>query len=253
MLESFWWSSFLVEGAGAEHRAFEVDMVTQFPSSVYRYLSQSHSGLATAHMADATHAEYGDDKRLDRQIIGRALLHDIGVTPVGPHGIIYHKEDVNRLLTALTKFGYFDENNIEKLPYWRNQQTIKIGDKPSSESEVYVSAYRRSLPEGNGYHALIVVMNESFDPVELPLHLLDEERLLGGPNTLKGKEVLGQTKVHESLTDWWQKIASDSGNSTVLMDIESGDIVTRISENTYGPIHIPYHDYRIFMAKHVTP
>ena len=253
MLESFWWSSFLVEGAGAEHRAFEVDMVTQFPISVYRYLSQSHSGLATAHMADATHAEYGDDKRLDRQIIGRALLHDIGVTPVGPHGIIYHKEDVNRLLTELTKFGYFDENNIEKLPYWRNQQTIKIGDKPSSESEVYVSAYRRSLPEGNGYHALIVVMNESFDPVELPLHLLDEERLLCGPNTLKGKEVLGQTKVHESLTDWWQKIASDSGNSTVLMDIESGDIVTRISENTYGPIHIPYHDYRIFMAKHVTP
>ena len=65
--------------------------------------------------------------------------------------------------------------------------------------------------------------------------------------------MLGQTKVHESLTDWWQKIASDSGNSTVLMDIESGDIVTRISENTYGPIHIPYHDYRIFMAKHVTP
>lgn len=252
MLESFWWSSFLVEGAGAEHRAFEVDMVTQFPSSIYRYLSQSHSGLATAHMADATYSEYGDDKRMDRQIIGRAILHDIGVTPTGAHGIIYHKEDAVRLLTALTRFGFFEDANIEKLPYWRNEKYVKIGDKPSSESEVYVSVYRRPLPEGNGYQALFVVMNESFDPVELPLHLVDEQRLLGGPNTLTASEALQQTKVHESLTDWWQQAAAGQTDSPVLMDIESGDVVARQGDTeAYGPIYIPYHDYRIFMAKHV--
>lgn len=254
MLESFWWSSFLVEGAGAEHRAFEVDMVTQFPSSIYRYLSQSHSGLATAHMADATYSEYGDDKRMDRQIIGRAILHDIGVTPTGAHGIIYHKEDAVRLLTALTRFGFFEDANIEKLPYWRNEKYVKIGDKPSSESEVYVSVYRRPLPEGNGYQALFVVMNESFDPVELPLHLVDEQRLLGGPNTLTASEALQQTKVHESLGDWWQQAAAGQTDSPVLMDIESGDVIRRQGNtSTYGPIHIPYHNYRIFMAKHVTP
>lgn len=257
MLESFWWSNFLVEEAGAQHRAYDVDMITQFPSSIYRYLSHNFSGIATAHMADATFAEYGDDKRLDRQLLGRALLNDIGVTPTGAHGIIYHKEDVARLLTALTRFGFFDDANIEKLPYWRNAPYVKIGDKPSTESEVYVTAYRRALPDGQGYHTLFIVMNETFNPVELPLHLEDVNRLLGGANTLTASEVFSQTKVHESLGDWWKTATAGQDGTTVLMDIESGGVVTELAPRdrqnaeSYGPIHIPYHDYRIFMAKHV--
>ncbi|MBI4311706.1 MAG: hypothetical protein HY681_07980, partial [Chloroflexi bacterium] len=253
MLESFWWSSFLVEEAGAGHRAYDVDMVTQFPSSVYRYLSHNFTGLATAHMADTTFAEYGDDKRLDRQLMGRALLNDIGLTPTGAHGIIYHKEDAVRLLKALTEFGFFEDANTEKLPYWRNEQYVKIGDKPSTKSEVYVTVFRRPLPEGKGTHALFVVMNESFDPVELPLHLADVERLLGGSNTLTANEVLRQTPVHESLRGWWDKVPASQAAAPVLLDIETGDVVARETGDaeTYGPVYIPYHDFRVFLARHV--
>ena len=253
MLESFWWSCFLVEGAGALHRAYEVDMVTQFPSSIYRYLGHGFSGLAAAHMADATFAEYGDDKRLDRQILGRALLNDIGVTPQGPHGIIYHKEDAVRLLDALTKFGFFVDADIEKLPYWRNAPYVKIGDQPSTGSEVYVTVYRRPLPDGNGFHALFVVMNESFDPVELPLQLIDVARLLGGPNTLTSGEALAQTPMHESVKDWWKEASARGAAAPALMDVESGDVVARQpgDAETYGPIYLPYHDFRVFLARHV--
>ncbi len=251
MLESFWYSSFLVEECGAQHRAYDVDVITQFPSSLYRYLAHNFSGLATAHMADATFASYGDDKRLDRQIVGRALLNDIGVTPTGAHGIIYHKEDVVRVLSQLTRFGFFKDKGIEKLPYWRNADYVKIGDQPSTKSEVYVTVYRRALANGKGYEAVFVVMNESFDPVELPLQLVDEKRLLGGPNNLKSNAVIQRTVVHKSLGDWWAKVATGQ-DAVVLMDLESGDVVARQKgkTNAYGPIHIPYHDYRIFLARY---
>ncbi len=249
--ESCWWSCFLVEECGALHRSYEVDVVTQFPSSLYRYLAHTFSGLAAAAMADATFADYGDDRRLDRQILGRALLHDIGVTPQGPHGIIYHKEDVIRLLKRLTDFGFFREEAVEALPYWRSAGAVRIGDKPSPESEVYVTAYRRLLPGGKGGEAVFVVMNESDRAVELPLRLVDEKRLLGGPNTLKAGTVLGATEVHGRVAGWWGK-ASGDGGAIVLMDLESGDVVARQEGEAaaYGPVHIPYHDFRVFVARH---
>jgi hypothetical protein len=214
-------------------------------------------------MADATFAEYGDDKRLDRQVIGRALLNDIGVTPSGAHGIIYHKEDVAKLLAELTRFGFFDDANIEKLPYWRNAPYVRIGEQPSAKSEVYVTVYRRLLPDGKGYHALFVVMNERFDPVEQSLYLMNVKRLLGGPNTLKARDVLGQMPIHEGLRAWWEEAISRETNAggTVLMDIETGDVVTPVgvdlaselgrADDAYGPIYIPYHDFRVFLARHV--
>ncbi|MBS3764686.1 MAG: hypothetical protein KGZ25_15410, partial [Planctomycetes bacterium] len=253
MLESFWWSSFLVEACGAMHRSYEIDVITQFPSSVYRYLSHNFSGLATAHMADATFAEYGDDDRLDRQIMGRALLNDIGVTPSGAHGIIYHKEDAVRLLTALADFGFFDDEEIEKLPYWRNAPYIRIGEKPSTESEVYVTVYRRRLEDGNGYKALFVIMNESREPTELPLHLVDVERILGGPNTLQAGEARSRFTMPKELEDWWTEARGGRNeNARVLMDLESGQVVAGVpeSEETYGPIYVPYHDFRVFVARH---
>jgi len=253
MLEPFWWSSFLVEECGAMHRSYEIDVITQFPSSVYRYLAHNFTGLVTAHMADATFGEYGDDKRLDRQLMGRALLNDIGLTPTGAHGIIYHKEDAVRLLTGLAEFGFFADREVEKLPYWRNAPYVRIGEKPSPESEVYVTVYRRPLPEGKGCQALFVVMNESAKPVELPLRLVDVKRLLGGANTLTAGEVRGQTPMPEALQDWWGRASDRQDNdATVLMDIESGDVVMAQpgGAEVYGPIYVPYHDFRVFMARH---
>jgi len=252
MLESFWWSSFLVEECGAAHRSYEVDVVTQYPNSIYRYLAHNWSGLATAIMADATEAEYGDDKRLDRQLMGRALLNDIGLTPSGAHGIIYHKEDVVRLLKALTDFGFFDDQNIEKIPFWRNAQYVRIGEKPSTESEVYVTVYRRPLNRGNGYQALFVVMNESFKPQELLLKLANSRRLLGGPNTLTIRDIRNRTEVPESLKKWWDTVKDRDGTVLALMDVETGEVVPSQpgSTDTYGPVYLPYHDFRVFLAEH---
>jgi hypothetical protein len=252
MLESFWWSCFLVEECGAGHRAYDVDVVTQFPHSLYRYLSHHFAGLATAIMADSTFAEYGDDKRLDRQYFGRALLFDMGVTPSGAHGIIYHKEDAARLLKGLTDFGYFDDRNTEMLPCWRNAAQVRIGTQPSTESEVYVTIYRRPLPSGKGYQALFAVMNESFAPVELPLQLVDAKSLLGGANTLKAEEVRSRTPMPDNLREWWAAARTRDGQAPVLQDVETGDVVAGLpgASETYGPVYVPYHDYRLFLAQH---
>jgi hypothetical protein len=233
------------------HRSYEIDVITQFPISLYRYLAHTASGLAAGHMADATFADYGDDRRFDRQIVGRALLHDIGVTPQGPHGIIYHKEDVIRLLTRLTDFGFFEEDGIEMLPYWRSAGVVRIGDEPSTESGVYVTAYRRVLPGGRGGEAVCVVMNESDRAVELPLRLVDETRLLGGPNTLVAADVLARADVDERIAAWWGRAAAVP-DEAVLMDLESGEVVAQKQgeTDTYGPLYIPYHDFRVLVARH---
>ena len=68
-----------------------------------------------------------------------------------------------------------------------------MGDRPAAEQQVYVTVYRRPLADGDGFKALFVIMNESFDPVELPLRILDPQRVLGGPNTLKAGEILSRT------------------------------------------------------------
>lgn len=252
MLESFWWSCFLVEECGAGHRSYDVDVVTQFPNSLYRYLAHNWSGLVTAILADTTEAEFGDDKRLDRQLMGRALLNDIGLTPKGPHGIIYHREDMVRLFAGLTEFGFFEDQSLEPLPFWRNAKTVRIGEKPSTESEVYVTAYRRPLKQGKGYQVLLVVMNESFKPVELPLQLVDTMRLLGGANTLTAGDVRRRTQVPDELKGWWAGVKDRESQAPVLMDLETGDVVTRLPDRneTYGPVYIPYHDFRVFLAQH---
>jgi len=252
MLESFWWSCLLVEECGAGHRSYDVDVVTQFPNSVYRVLAHNWSGLATAAMADTTEANYGDDKRLDRQLMGRALLNDIGLTPSGPHGIIYHREDMVRLFPGLTAFGFFEDADIEKLPFWRYAKTVRIGDKPSPESEVYVTAYRRPLKQGNGYEALLVVMNESFRPVELPLTLADPARLLGGANTFRVKDARARATAPDELKGWWDGIKGRDAGAPALMDLETGEVVPRVpgAAETYGPVYVPYHDFRVFLARH---
>ncbi len=251
MLESVIWSSLLVEECGAGHRSFEVDQVTQFPNSLYRYMSHNWTGLVTALAADTTDARSGDDKRLDRQHLGRALLNDIGIMPTGPHGTIHHREQSTRLLAALTRFGFFQDDGIEKLPFWRIEKYLQLGDKPSQESEVYVTVYRRPLESGAGAKAIFVVMNESDGPAELPLRIVDVKRLLGGPNTLKASDVRIRQPVPDPVRAWWDSATARDADATVLMDLETGDVVARSDDKneTYGPLYVPYHDFRLLYAQ----
>ncbi len=256
MIEPFIFSSLLVEECGAAHRSYEIDVITQFPSSLYRFLSKNHTGLVTTVCADATPATAGDDKRLDRNHFARALLNDIGVSPSGPHGIIHHKEQGVRLLTELAKFGFFEDDGTEKIPYWRNRQYVCMGDQDPVASRVYVTVYRRPLAAGRGFKALFVIVNESDEAVELPLILNDPKRILGGPNNLTAGAIRRQAQVPEAIQAWWQRIAVRDADSFALEDIESGQIVARIEAKAesrepagYGPVYIPFHEFRVLYGQ----
>ena len=252
MLESLIWNSLLVEECGAGHRSFEVDIVTQFPMSLYQSLSKNFTGLATTVCADHTEITAGDAKRPDRQYFGRALLNDIGVAPNGPHGTIHHKEQAIRLLNALHDFGFFDADDIEKIPFWRNERYVRYGTLSPSEGQVYVTVYRRPLDDGRGYKALFVIMNERFDPAEETLSILDLDRILGGPNTLASSGVMDRAGVPDELGEWWQGVLGEPEDTPVLMDVESGDIVQKAAGGegeSYGPIFVPYHDFRVLYGE----
>jgi hypothetical protein len=122
---------------------------------------------------------------------------------------------------------------------------VRYGDGPATD--VHVTIYRRPLDEGDGYKALFVVMNESDRPVQLPLRLLDPERVLGGPNTLTAGDVRKPMSVLGEGDTWWPKLAERDAGQVVLMDLETRHVVARAegSAEVYGPLHVPYHDYRV--------
>ena len=248
--ESFAWDTMLVEECGSDHRTFEVDNITQFPNSLYRYLCHNYSGLIARVVPGAAQAMPGDDKRLDRQYLGRALLNDIGVAFQGPHGNFVHREQAVRLINALDEFGFFEDQGTEVLPFWRNADIVRFGSS-SAVPGVPVTVYRRPMAEGNGYKALIVVLNESDEPVQAPLQLLNAQRVLGGPNALTAGAVRGAMPVADPLGEWWSQLAARNIESIVLKDVETGDIVARLGGDaeTYGPLYVPYHDYRLLYAE----
>ena len=250
-LESFMYSSLLVEECGAGNRSFDLDSVTQYPNSLYRYIGKNGTGLVTTLTADATFIVPGDDPRPDRQLFGRALLNDFGVTLVGPHGHIENMEQAARVLSRLDAFGFFKDADIEKLPFWRNAEYVRIGDKPSGQSKVYVTVYRRPLENGKGFKALFVLMNESDAAVTLPLTIADPRRVLGGPSTLKAGEVRNVTPMPEALRQWWGGLTGRAAGEGVLEDLETGEVISRAESGgqTYGPVHIPYHDYRLLYGQ----
>ena len=248
--ESFIWHCKLVEECGAMIRAYEVDQLVQFPNSLYRYMAHNWSGLITEIGADAMIGPAGDDKRADRIYLGIALLHDIGANLYNAHGSFQHREQCVRLIDALTRFGFFEDTGIEKLPFWRNEPYVSYGGRPSAETQVYVTVYRRAR-EGGGYQALFVLLNESDGPVEMPLRIRAPQRILGGPNTLRAGAVRAKAELPEAVQAWSRPRAQLDAQSIVLRDVETGDIVAPVNgePETYGPIHLPYHDFRVLYAE----
>jgi hypothetical protein len=251
MLEPFLWNSLMVEECGAGCRAFEVDLITQFPNSLYRVMGKNYSGIVAGLMADVSEALPGDDKRIDRQRTGLALLHDFGVVPSGPHGVHHHKEQAVRLLSRLGAFGFFEDAGVEKLPFWRNEAFVRIGDKPAAESKVYVTVYRRRTDDGKGVKALFVILNESDKPVELPLRILDPARVLGGANSLRAGDILGKAAAPDFFKETWAAMTAPDAAQPALSDFETGEVIARTpgGGEAYGPVYVPYHDYRVLYAE----
>jgi hypothetical protein len=248
-LESYGWDCQLVEECGAGNRSFELDTIVQFPNSLTRYQCKNFLGMVCRVVPDYMPTVAGDDKRLDRQYLGKALLHDIGVSPSGPHGAFNHFAIPMNLLGELREFGYFEEDKLEKLPFWRNEDLVAYGENGKQTEDAYVTVYRHPV-EGGGYRAFFVILNEADDPVELPLTIKDSKRILGGLNTLKAKDVHSRGPVPEELAEWWGDV-SERDSGTVMRDLETGAVIAKNGNGeTYGPVYVPYRNYRILYAEY---
>ena len=258
LLESYLWNTVLMRGVGARPSSYEVDLVSRYPNSLYRAMAMNYAGVITTLMPDKCPVGPGDDPRFDRQELGLALLHDFGVARDGgdssfrggPEGRFQNAEQAVRLLNRLEPFGFFRDDGVEKLPFWRNDALVRMGDQPGDESKVRVTVYRRPLDDGKGYKAIFVILNESAGDVELPLSILDPKRILGGPNSLRRGEIDALRKVPEVLKAAWT-VDARAAAVPALRDFETDDWIPRTEGKgeRYGPVFVPYHDYRVLYAE----
>jgi hypothetical protein len=251
--ESFTWDTQLVEECGGMHRTFEVDLVTQFPSSLYRYEAHTYTGLVARANPGPAPCKAGDMKRLDRQLLGRAVLHDIGMEFQGVHGRIAHPEQGTRLINILHEFGYFEEDGkTEFIPYWRRPSAVRYDTDPQPMTYgTYITTYRRPLEEGEGYKVLMIVMNEGEEDLTRPV-VFDRGGLLfgeGGANTLTAAQARARLAYPEGVQGWVHEALANDPAGPVLLDMESGRIVSRLKEGHYGPVHVPFHDFRVLYAE----
>lgn len=251
--------------AGAAMISPEKDTVDLYPEPLFSVLAGSYTGLTTRIRPNVREVvAAGDNPAYDRQILGRALLHDIGASLQGMSQPVHYV----RLLRILKDFGFFDAAQIEVLPYWQNGEYVRYGEQYEKEdafevtsenpaSGVRVTVFRRPRDEG-GYEALFVVMNERENDVRQRLYVLDPGRIFGGTNQFeladaaKGLDFSG---VPDD-SDWrrGKVIGAVKGRGKksrmALKDLESGGAV-RAPKNqpagaeVYGPLFVRSHNYRI--------
>lgn len=273
--ESFAWDIQLVEMAGSHHPSVEIDSVVAYPKDQFRFFCQKWTGtiarVVPGYGGNTTRPYSGDDPRFDRQYLGRALTHDIGVGLDGPHGQMNQPEYGIRLLNEIMEFGFFDEDSVEFVPYWRALDDIRYGrdygdqeftvmNRPP-ESQVYVSAYRRPFKQDGrtGCEVIFIAMNEADEPTRADLHLLDSARYFGtgGTNQLRRSEALKTLGTNDpdltaALQQWTTR---GNPNRRVLRDLESDSFVPRRPGNaeSYGPLYIPAHEFRILKGHFLAP
>jgi len=262
--ESYASDSEMVESACGFAKTYEIDHITRFPLSGWRFAANTNKGLTTRvkpYMGLPTHP--GDNPRLDRALLGRAISHDVGVFAKFSNPGHYA-----RALRALADFGYFDEQNTEYIPYWRTDKLVRYGEQFHGDSfdltekdpfaQVHVSIYRRPYRNANGkqgYQALFVIVNEGWEPVRGRLHVLDSERVFGGPNNVL-------------VTDLWNGFDLPEGGAPpvgypyngmkCMEDAETQDAVVQsirtqhenVDQEIYGPIYVRGHDYRLIYGHH---
>jgi len=266
--ESYGRDSELRESAGALSLAYEIDNVTRFPISMFRYCSNTAKGLYTRIQPEASGGKGttlmpGDDIKMDRGILGRCLLHDIATAPQLPNA-----EQFARVLNTLYDFGYFEEDTTEMIPYWRSRSVCRYGEEFTDDEfevttedpcgQAYVTIYRRpykKVGKRQGYKALFVVQNESDSPVRERLHILNSEAVFGGDNSLLIDEIYCKLRVPQG-TGVGGKVYGFSG-SKALEDLERTGAVTQsrkagmvVTKEIYGPLHILPHDFRLLYGHH---
>jgi len=273
-LESYASDSMLIESTAAYSKSYDLDNLARFPISFFRFACNTNRGLSTRIVPNIAEIVYpGDDPSHDRIIVGRALLHDIGVDVTRLSNV----EQGTRALNILYDFGIFDEASTEVIPYWRGKQIVRYGPEfvddgfatttTNPYEDVHVTVYRRPYKTSRGRtgtKALFVVMNEGDKPLRARLQILDPMAVFGGrANNLQGMDVRDANKVPAGtwITRAHQRSFRGSfGPATagppVLKDMEQGGAVlktlksqtrgdTFVNGEIYGPVHLPARDFRI--------
>lgn len=264
LLESFGWDTQLVEECGAGHRSYELDNIAVYPASLMRYFAHNYTGLVCRMVADVGGVPAGDDPKVERQLYGRALINDIGFTPDGPHGRMLNPDIMLKLMNALNEFGYFDDQNTEAIPYWRISQWARYGQpvvandafatgEGAPASKVLVAAYRRpfEMSGRKGFKTMFVLINESSVPVREPFYITQPERFFGGPMAQRYLDLAGTFAIPGIGGDSDWKITPQTKPETLmLLDLESRGVIEQAPSKekglqSFGPVYIAPHDYRI--------
>ncbi|MFO7870219.1 MAG: hypothetical protein R6V03_02165 [Kiritimatiellia bacterium] len=255
--------------ACAEMLSHRKDCISLYPLALFRALAGLHTGLTLR--LEPNVRELADDYEpgMDRQVLGRALLHDIGVDIRG----LNQPAEFLRVTRALREFGFFEDDGLtEFIPYWRAGEFVRYGGSfdPSSSFNLttsnpsagtYVSLYRRPHGKGKkkGVQVLFVIVNEKNESVRQRLSVLDVERIFGdGPGRLHGAGIMRELdygRVPED-SDWGMKavLGRPAYHKTGLLDLEMRGLVRSASNKgqaaeIYGPIHVPRHDFRLLLAR----
>ncbi len=255
--------------AGANMNSAEKDTIDLYENSLFTVFAGTYTGQTTrvrANVSDVIGA--GDNPAFDRHVLGRALIHDIGVAP---QSIVQPIQYV-RLVRELKEFGFFKEKGTEVLPYWRNDEFVRYGEEYGKKSRfalskenptagVYVTVYRRPLKDG-GYKALFVLMNTRDESIRERLHVLKPQRIFGGGNQLTWPDIVrdldfsgtdgaqGTSPWADRPSDWRKSKILGSVEGMALKDLEEDGTVLASekqpsSGEIYGPVFIRPHDYRI--------
>jgi len=289
----------VLEGAiGGDALTAAATIADRFPLAIFRYLTAPHTALAVQLRSNGgALAAPGGSPAVDNMILGRALLHDIGVDIAG----LASRANAADVVNALEEFGYFeDDGQTEFLPYWRAEDfgigLVRYGELYEAEAKagfavttedpagrVRVSLFIRPAvgPDGEpGRKALMVLVNESDEPVREFLYVENPAYPFGTYNKITSVNVLAQHDYSYIPGDGdWQRSTSigtqpmlDSSEIKVTIRLKTQkdksvraaavvgsleDVISKGYVQTtkmgptfamYGPVHIPARGMRLLMG-----
>jgi len=231
ILEAFTGRALLEGPAGGDARSAAVNHAQTYPIGLIRYLSGSAgSAITTLRSNAADLAAPGANPSTDRVLLGRALLHDMGLDAA----TLAHLPAAANTLKALLRFGFFeDDGQTEFIPYWRSTSVARFGQPWDPDSafdavddpnaRVHVSIYRRPTATEGRYKALFVIVNEGEEWVRDSFYVLDPLRAFGGINVLDAFDIFGQldfTGIPER-SDWDPRAVQWISRATVRVGAEA--------------------------------
>ena len=271
--------------AGADLVSVSQDNVRLYPASLFAVMAGPYRGVPVRVYPNIRETiPAGERASYDRQLAARAIVHDIGAAVEG----FRQPVEVIRLVQILDNFGYFDaDGDIEMLPYWRNSSFLRYGEdwqedemfrinEEDPAARVYVTAFKKAFERGGkrGHETLIILLNENDTPVNERLHVLDTEKVFGGPNRHAAYDMFAMLDfgVVPQEGDWEQQkvrsqyISHQRGRLNtagaqawlakdalppVLRDMEDNGFIEYSPSRyapppeIYGPLFIYPRDYRI--------